>query len=116
MRALAQEFHAFFDVPEDHTELRLLPQPLYRYQTKGPDLLDGALFAYVLTTDPEVLLAIEDRPVDGVPTWHYAFARMSMVNLRARHKGRDVWSADWASDFRNASKPYVTLRAPVRQD
>jgi hypothetical protein len=116
MRALAQEFHAFLDLPEDHTELRLLPQPLYRYQANRPDLPDGALFAFVLTTDPEVLLVIEARPVDGAPTWHYGFARMSMVNLRARHKDRDVWSVAWATDYQDPSKPYATLRAPTRPD
>ncbi len=82
MRTLAREFHAFFDAPEDRTELRLLPKPLFRYETKRPDLADGALFAFVLTTDPEVLLLIEARSVGGASVWHYGFARMSMVNLR----------------------------------
>jgi hypothetical protein len=114
MHALAREFHAYFDVPEDRSELRLLPKPLYRYEADRPDLKDGALFAFVLTTDPEVLLVIEDRPIDGKPTWHYGFARMSMVNLRAKHKGRDVWSVGWATDLRNPNEPYVTLRASDR--
>jgi hypothetical protein len=112
MHALAREFHAFFDLPRDQSELRLLPKPLYRYETNRPGLPDGALFAFVQTTDPEVLLAIEDRPVDGTPVWHYGFARMSMVNLRTQHKGRIVWSVDWATDYQDPKQPYVTLRAP----
>ncbi len=114
MHALAREFHAFFDLPRDQSELRLLPKPLYRYETKRPDLLDGALFAFVQTTDPEVLLVIEDRPVNGMPVWHYGIARMSMVNLRAEHKGRKVWNVEWATDYHNPKEPYVTLRAPDR--
>jgi hypothetical protein len=114
MRALAQEFHAFFDNPDDHSELRLLTQPLYRYQAHRTDLVDGALFAFVVTTDPEVLLAIEARPVDGKPAWHYGFARMSMVNLRAQHKDREVWKAEWAVDLQDPTKPYFTTRAPYR--
>src|SRR5262245_14728141 len=48
----------------DQEALRLLPRPLYRYDftnAKEPDpkLLDGALFAYVLGTDPEVVLVLE---------------------------------------------------------
>jgi hypothetical protein len=113
MRALAREFHAFFNnAPEDQSELRLLPQPLYRYQTNRPELLDGALFAFVVTTDPEVLLLLEARPVEKAPTWHYAFARMSMVNLRAEHKGQDVWSVQWAYNLQDRTQPYLTLRAP----
>jgi hypothetical protein len=112
MRALAREFHAFFDNPDDQTELRLLPQPLYRYKTNRPELLDGALFAYVITTDPEVLLLLEARPQDGALAWQYAFARMSMVNLRAEHKGQKVWNVGWVYDRTDPSQPYLTLRAP----
>jgi hypothetical protein len=114
MRALAQEFHAFFDNDNDKSELRLLTQPLYRYEARRPDLVDGALFAFVVTTDPEVLLAIEARPVDGKPAWHYGFARMSMVNLRAQHKDREVWRAAWAVGLQDPTGPYFTTRAPGR--
>jgi hypothetical protein len=109
MQTLAREFRAFFDGVEDKTELRLLSRPLYRYQTEGPEADTGALFAFVQTTDPEVLLLIESRPNAGTPAWHYGFARMSMVNLRAKHKDKDVWVADWDADRRNPSKPYVDL-------
>jgi hypothetical protein len=114
MQALAREFHAFFDTADNKSELRLLPKPLYRYETKDPSVRDGAVFAFVVTTDPEVLLAIEARPSGGDLVWHYGFARMSMVNLRAQHKGQTVWSADWVYDLEAPNKPYVTLRAPDR--
>jgi hypothetical protein len=111
MRALATEFHAFIDTDNDKTEFRLLSRPLYRYLVNRSDLTDGALFAYVLTTDPEVLLMIESRPKSGTPVWHYGFARMSMINLKAKHKDRDVWSVPWATDFQNPNESYVTLPA-----
>jgi hypothetical protein len=116
MRALAHEFHAFFDLPKEKSELRLLAKPLYRYETNRPDLPDGALFAFVQATDPEVLLVIEARSAGGgsAPVWHYGFARMSMVNLRAQHKDRNVWSVNWASNYEDPNQPYVTLRAPDR--
>jgi hypothetical protein len=110
MRALAREFHAFIGRPEDNSELRLLTQPLYRYETKRPEVQDGALFAFVVTTDPEVLLMIEARPVDGALVWHYGLARMSMINLSVKHKDRHVWSVDWVYDLEAPNKPYVTLR------
>jgi hypothetical protein len=118
MRALANEFHAFFDLPKEQSELRLLPKPLFRYETKRPDLPDGALFAFVQSTDPEVLLVIEARSAagGGAPVWHYGFARMSMVNLRAQHKNRNVWSVSWATYNADLNQPYVTLRAPDRSN
>jgi hypothetical protein len=116
MHALASEFHAYIDTDKDQTELRLLPKPLYRYRTNRPDLLDGALFAFVLTTDPEVLLVIEARPVNGAVAWHYGFARMSMINLRGRHKDRDVWRVSWAYALQDPSEPYVTLRVAGHSD
>jgi hypothetical protein len=116
MRALAQEFHAFFDLREEKSELRLLPKPLYRYETNRPDLPDGALFTFVQATDPEVLLLIEARTAGGgnAPVWQYGFARMSMVNLRAQHKDRNVWRVNWATNYEDPNQPYVTLRAPDR--
>jgi hypothetical protein len=116
MRDLAHEFHAFFDNAEDKSELRLLPKPLYRYETNRAGLLDGAIFAFVVTTDPEVLLAIEARPLGGASVWHYGFARMSMVNMRAQHKDRSVWKVEWVYDLQAPDKPYVTLRAPDRHN
>ena len=40
-------------------ELRLLATPLYRYRDTSPEGSDGALFAFVQGTDPEVLLLVE---------------------------------------------------------
>lgn len=111
MRMLAQQFRAFFDLPNDHSELRRLPQPILRYEARKADLADGALFAFVLTTDPEVLLLIEARRQGGSLAWHYAFARMSMVNLRAEHKEKRVWSVDWQVTGGTPGGPYVTLQA-----
>jgi hypothetical protein len=110
MRALAREFKAFLDLPDQQSELRLLTKPLYRYEARDGDASDGALFAFVQTTDPEVLLLIETQSRGGALAWHYAVARMSMVNLRAEHKDQIVWRAEWDYDVTNPGKPYMTLR------
>ncbi|MDR3636283.1 MAG: hypothetical protein P4L84_20945 [Isosphaeraceae bacterium] len=114
MRALAREFKAFFNLPKEQSELRLLSQPIYRYETHRADVADGALFAFVQTTDPEVLLLIEARPHAAGLAWHYGIARMSMVNLRAEHKERTVWTADWDDQAEAPNKPYATLPGPRR--
>jgi hypothetical protein len=116
MRSLAREFKATFNCPPDLSEIRLLTQPIYRFETEGKrtDVIDGALFAYVHTTDPEVLLTIEARPeVDGGPiVWQYSLARMSMVTMRVHRKDREVWSTDWASNLHDPSKPYMVRTLP----
>ncbi len=87
MRSLAREFKASVDLEKGGTELRQLSQPLFRYESKA----DGAIFAFVMATDPEALLLIEERPGEGGPAWHYAFARMSNHSLIARRQERIVW-------------------------
>jgi hypothetical protein len=104
MRALAREFKASVDLENGGTQLRLLSQPLFRYESET----DGALFAFVLTTDPEVLLIIDDRVGDGGHAWHYAFARMSNHSLVAKHRDRVVWGMPADLDETNPSKPYCS--------
>jgi hypothetical protein len=98
MRALTHDFTAStVDHQNRSWDLRLLPQPFYRYQSTDADVLDGALFAFVTSagTDPEVLLVIEARKaaVDGRPVWQYAIARFTDCNLRVTYKGQEVFSA-----------------------
>jgi hypothetical protein len=96
MRALANQFTATVTTPEGIShDLRLLTKPIYR--DSGADsgaLSDGALFVFVLGTDPEVALRIEARPDErGEAQWQYALARMSFRGLSAVHRGQAVWSA-----------------------
>ena len=68
---------------------------LYLWTVQGrPEVVasDGALFVFVQTTDPQVILLIEARRVEGVPRWHYALARMTHEQLHMRDNAREVWS------------------------
>jgi hypothetical protein len=96
MRTLAHDFSASTKDHDDRDwELRLLPQPLYRYQSTDPDVLDGAVFAFVTSagTDLEALLVIEARKTaaNAEPAWHYAIARFTDLELWGRHKGKQVF-------------------------
>ncbi|MDR3636284.1 MAG: hypothetical protein P4L84_20950 [Isosphaeraceae bacterium] len=113
MRALAREFRAFLDRPNNKSELRLLSQPLFRYETRRADLSDGALFSFVLTTDPEVLLLIEARPYEGKLAWHYALTRMSMMELRVERKGTTVWQVPFNTEANSRKRPYLITPAPA---
>src|SRR5262249_43060721 len=73
MRQLARDFIPHMQA-DGSWELRLLPQPLYRYGSddqsaeKSP-VIDGALFTYVWTkgTDPELVLLLESRTTEKGP-------------------------------------------------
>jgi hypothetical protein len=98
MRTLTHDFSASTkDHEERRWELRLLPQPLYRYESTDPDVVDGALFAFVTSagTDPEALLLIEARKpsASDSPIWHYGLARFTDLQLSVRHKGKEVFTA-----------------------
>jgi hypothetical protein len=73
--------------------LRLLSKPFARYGKPDSDPIDGALFAYVLTTDPEVYLMLEARTGKGRdgPEWQYAFAPSTTLQVRGKVKGVEVW-------------------------
>ena len=109
LRAMAAEFSATKTDRKALTRpLRLLTQPVYRYESTDPD---GALFAFVEGTDPEVFLLIEARAGDKGPAWHYALARMNSVEFHVAHRGREVWSVPvipW-SQARNPREPYTLI-------
>jgi hypothetical protein len=107
LRNLAREFHGVVDPDKGKTELRLLAQPLYRY-LKGPGRSsDGAVFAFVLATDPEAILVLEERPGAAGPAWHYAFAKMTNHSLAMRHGGRVVWEVPQDREYyTDPTRPY----------
>jgi hypothetical protein len=99
MRALAREFSAATrDSQDNRWELRLLAQPLYRYASTDPEVLDGALFAFVTSagTDPEAILIIEARQPPGTsnPIWHRAVARFTDLILSVRYKATEIFATD----------------------
>jgi hypothetical protein len=96
MRTFCRDFSAkSVSSRGERTELRLLPQPLYRYESINSDVVDGALFAFVCSigTDPEAFLLLEAINEAEGPRWNYALARFSHMNLFVNIKDREVWQA-----------------------
>jgi hypothetical protein len=98
LRTLARDFSATTrDHSKNRWELRMLSQPFFRYESTDPDVLDGAVFAFVTSagTDPEAILVVEARkaPGAGDPTWQFGLARFTDSDLVMRYKGTDVFSA-----------------------
>jgi hypothetical protein len=93
MKGLARKFSARIeDSNGKKDELRLLTQPLFRYETTDKTT-DGALFSFSLGTDPEVILILESSLDGSRPAWNYAFARYHFVDLHASYEGREAWHA-----------------------
>jgi len=91
LRRLAKSFEASTMSTEGVSQpLRALSQPIYRYETKEVSD-DGAIFAYVTGTDPEVLVAIESRQTDNGPIWHFGAARFTDLPITLKYKDKSVW-------------------------
>ena len=101
MRDLARKFTAQVQRENSKWEMRLLPQPIYRYEMAdgSSPIFDGGLFAFVWTagTDPEVLLAIEARKTDKGDRWYFAPARFTNCEAWLQYQGKEVWRADPAN-------------------
>jgi hypothetical protein len=101
MRDLARRFTAQVDRENSKWEMRLLSQPIYRYEISDEksSIVDGAVFAFVWTagTDPEALVVIEARRTDRGVRWHYAPARFTNREAWLQYQGRQVWRADPAT-------------------
>jgi hypothetical protein len=100
MRGIAEQFSAADDFrisaadaePTRH-ELRMLPKPVYRYADESAGIRDGAVFAFVHGTDPEVFLILEARDGTDAAGWHYTFAPMTCWGVHVKRGDDEVWSA-----------------------
>lgn len=119
MKAIAERFKATMTGWQgddaDREELRLLPRPLYRYELKkakdpDPNLLDGALFAYVQGTDPEVVLVLEAIGTANQAVWQYAFVRATSGGLEVKLGREAVWTAPKAPANRIPTLPHFTMQ------
>jgi hypothetical protein len=118
LRSLAAEFESAMlgwkADSSDREELRLLPRPLYRYEPKAGPVIDGAVFAFVMGTDPESLLLIEAFQGDGgAATWQFGFARRTSGELEGRHQGTVVWHADRYPGTKDPSGPHFSVGQPI---
>jgi hypothetical protein len=119
MRALAGEFGVELldtrNVPrgEDQTP-RLLPRPLYRYDAKRTKALDGGLYAFVIGTDPELMLLLECDTAAAKPEWRFGVGRMNRDTIRLKRKGATVWEAA-STRKHNFEDPYYFFGLPRKE-
>lgn len=105
MRRMAQRFRAKIAAGQvdNQGSLRLLTQPLYRYQSKSHNVLDGGVFAFVMGTDPEIILVIEAVESREGHAWQFAAVPLSNLSMLLDYQEAEVWKCKRA-------KPYVDDR------
>jgi hypothetical protein len=115
MRRFARRFSAtIVDEPINRRqEMRLLPQPIFRYAHPQSGLIDGAVFSFATNaTAPDALLTIElqqptdkgDANTEAAGEWRYALTGMTKCGLSVRFDGKEVWSKEdvrGPGDFEN---------------
>lgn len=96
MRDMARKFSAHsIDAEKQTWQLRLLTEPLFRYASTDPQVIDGALFAFVTSagTDPEVIVLLDAREGQAGLDWRYAVCRFSDLDLYVKHKDVEIWTS-----------------------
>jgi hypothetical protein len=114
MKAIMDRFGANDDFEgASRWELRTLSKPLLRYSSEKQKIVDGATFAFVHTTDPEVFVVLEAvRGVDKDATWRYALAPMTAYALKVTLDGNVVWEKPWIKDAPITSSYKILVYKP----
>jgi hypothetical protein len=118
MRAIGREFGGhIIDWQKQRWELRLQPQPVYRYEKSPAGVIDGGLLALVSNagTDPEVFLLLEATE-DG---WQHALLRFAASDLYVTRKDKEVWTSLKAPEntqFHNPDHTYRVFHKPLIDD
>jgi len=120
MKALSARFSAMYTATHlgaKPFELRLLTQPLLRYETDNDNGADGALFAHVQSTTPVGLLLLESRPAASGQRWHYAYTSVVTGPVTARFDDQEIFSLERDAASTDPKRPFVLFRSlPVPKD
>jgi hypothetical protein len=122
MKVIAERFTA--RLPDRNVEdanlevLRLLPTPLCRYELEesndaDPSLKDGALFAFAMGTDPEVILLLEAIGHEDKASWQFAFCRATGWGADASLGDKVVWSVK-PHPGQDPAGSLMQVRRPIR--
>src|SRR5262245_32001652 len=119
MRATAEKFTSTYTaahLDNKPFELRLLTQPLYRYETEDAKA-DGAVFAFVQSTALVSLLLLESRSTRDGAQWHYAYAGLVSGPVKAKYGDKEIANIEKDYSQRDRTKPYLELHGqPVPKE
>ena len=117
IKDLARRFtaHEFWDPDNSRFEMRVLVQPVLRYNDLSASIQDGAAFIIAHGTNPETVLLIEAvGPSLKEARWHYTLARSSHAETHIELDGQEVWKCERADPTNNgATRSYWLFTSPV---
>jgi hypothetical protein len=119
MKAIAGKFTSTYTathLDNQPFELRLLAQPLYRYETEDPKA-DGAVFGFVQSTSPVSLLLLESRSTTDGLRWQYAYVSLVSGPVTAKYGDKEIASIEKDYSQGDRTKPYLQLHGqPVPKE
>lgn len=86
MRDLARRFTAQEQLNGEKISLRMLAQPIDRYDDANADILDGTVFVFANGTNPEMGLLLECSDKH----WSYGLFRLASASLFAQFDGKPL--------------------------
>ena len=89
--------------------MRLLSNPIYRFEAETDDSPDGAIFAYLRGWDAEILIVIETLETPEGLRWHYAPMRFCYLGARVMHKDKKVWVYERGGAMRKRKHFYYSV-------
>ena len=115
MNRLAARFdaHQFW---KGRYELRLLPRSIYRYEPVEGTILDGAVYALVHGTNPEILILIEAHQVTGMPAqWKVSFGSLAAARCVVRIDEQEFWSCEVDQGATSDPRRFFLRHLPVEE-
>lgn len=90
-------------------QLRLLPQPIDRYEDAASGLINGVIFTMAVTTNPTLYVILEARAdASGATAWYYGLVRHGGAAMTARLDDHEVWTVPLVNSPENA-KSYAHM-------
>jgi hypothetical protein len=112
MRQLARRFEAKERIKQDSIECRLLTQPIDRYQSAEDKIVDGAIFAFANSTNPELGVVFES---DG-ERWLYGVIRLTAAQSRVLLDGKQVAEFEGYNPRGRTDGPYHNASYRIDRD
>ena len=94
MKEIAHGFEGYSMTNKTEIQLRMLPRPLYQFQSGEGAVRDAALFCFFADWDPEIVLLIESRSTESGDRWYYSAARFNVCPMWLNYHDNQVWRVD----------------------
>ena len=122
MRSIAREFVAIVHRRTGMEELRMQQQPLFRYEPNPnrKHVVDGAVFAFFSSWDPEVILVLEAVKEGDMSYWRYSGVRLCNMPVSLKRADKEVWRVEEApfrgGQVNGPNDPYFARHGVDRVD